>query len=82
MSSIKAARQRQKVKRVGIHAAFTPEGKERSEKEIKAYNEGNKRPGKAKGAKDRTNRRKSLDKAIDSMSSRQSTNKANKRNYV
>ncbi len=77
MSSIKAARQRQKVKRVGIHAAFTPEGKERSEKEIKAYNEGNKRPGKRRGKKDTTNRRKSLDSAIERMSRGQHTDSNN-----
>jgi hypothetical protein len=49
MSSIKKARALAKVKRVGIHAAYTPEGKERSEAEIKEYNEGNKRPGKRQG---------------------------------
>lgn len=77
MSSIKKARALAKVKRVGIHAAYTPEGKERSEAEIKEYNEGNKRPGKRQGKKDTTNRRKSLDSAIERMSKGQHTDSNN-----
>ena len=80
MSDIKKARALAKIKRVGIHAAYTPEGRERSEAEIKEYNEGNKY--KPSGKKDSTKRRKALDSSIEKMSSRQSTNKANKRNYV